>query len=133
MSVKFTLLIRKNRSQRYNEIPLLIKTDKEIDIFYISLLFIAEYFSPMSYRSCTNDPNLLCYICWKYILLLHRLEITKSVQNGYVPYFCIVIGDQDERQFSHTACFSCVSLNSGPYGQKKGAIWHPYGMKSPYK
>ncbi|XP_072276834.1 uncharacterized protein [Pyxicephalus adspersus] len=61
-----------------------------------------------SRRSCSNDPNVFCYICGEYSPQKLRRNITEFVKKAYLAYFGIKLGDQNKYWAPHMVCKTCV-------------------------
>ena len=71
-------------------------------------------------RSCSNEPNIFCYICGAFTLSAQRKNITPFIKQAYQAYFKVPLGDQDKTWAPHKACSTCVeTLRAWTQGKPK--------------
>jgi hypothetical protein len=74
-----------------------------------------------AHRSCTNDPDVFCYICGEYTMKECRKPITEFVRKVYFAYFNTHIKNQDKAWVPHSVCKTCTeTLRYWSQGTRKG-------------
>ena len=63
-----------------------------------------------SRRKCSDDPNVLYYICGDYTVKEQRKPITDFIKKAYFAYFGIRLGDQDKSWAPHIVCKTCTEI-----------------------
>ena len=59
-------------------------------------------------RRCVNDPDNFCYVCGEYTLKHDRKAISDFVEQSYLAYFELKLGDQDKSWAPHISCKTCI-------------------------
>lgn len=59
-------------------------------------------------RRRKNNPDIFCYICGEYRLVLQRNAATSFIKRAFIAYFSMPLGDQHKASAPHIICKTCT-------------------------